>query len=159
MKGPFSQGSNIFQCQYINPLISDRGIILVLLDIKPIISQVFFMFHNKNICIRLDFQDSISKTKAYFQYFRRMMVRHGSGLIINVSPHKQLTRMMNEISYQLEQSGYNELTLAYATALQKHNVSILSLCVGPIKGFKNLDCGNGKLVYHKSELSKNYYVY
>ena len=91
-----------------------------------------------------------------------MMVRHGSGLIINVSPHKQLTRMMNEISYQLEQSGYNELTLAYATPLQKHNVSILSLCVGPIKGFKNLDCGNGKLVYHKSELSKNnciHYVY
>ena len=62
--------------------------------------------------------------------------------------------MVNEISYQLEQSGYNELTLAYATALQKHNLSILSLCVGPIKGFKNLDCGNNKLVYHKSELSK-----
>ena len=61
---------------------------------------------------------------------------------------------MNEISYQLEQSGYNELTLAYATALQKHNVSILSLCVGPIKGFKNLDCGNNKLVNHISELSK-----
>ena len=112
------------------------------------------MFHNQNICMRLDVQDPISENKAYFQYFRRMMVRHGSGLIINVSPHKQLTRMMNEISYQLEQSGYNELTLAYATPLQKHNVSILSLCVGPIKGFKNLDCGNGKIVYHKSELSK-----
>ena len=151
MKGPFSQGSNIFQCQYINPLISDRGIILVLLDIKPIISQVFFHVHNKNICMRLD---PIMETKVYFLYFRRMMVRHGSGLIINVSPHKQLTRMVNEISYQLEQSGYNELTLAYATALQKHNVSILSLSVGPIKGFKNLDCGNGTLVYHKSELSK-----
>ena len=82
------------------------------------------------------------------------MVRHGSGLIINVSPHKQLTRMMNEISYQLEQSGYDELTLAYATPLQKHNVSILSLCVGPIKGFKNLDCGTGKLLYDKGELSK-----
>ena len=83
-----------------------------------------------------------------------MMVRHGSGLIINVSPHKQLRRMMNEISYQLEQSGYDELTLAYATALQKHNVSILSLCVGPIKGFENLDCGNSKILYHKSKMSK-----
>ena len=107
------------------------------------------MFHNQNICMRF-----ISENKAYFQYFRRMMVRHGSGLIINVSPHKQLTRMMNEISYQLEQSGYNELTLAYASPLQKHNVSILSLCVGPIKGFKNLDCGNGKLVYHKMSCPK-----
>lgn len=114
------------------------------------------MFHNRIICMHFFHQlhDPISETKAYFHYFRRMMVRHGSGLIINVSQHKQLTRMVNEISYQLEQSGYNELTLAYATALQKHNVSILSLCVGPIKGFKNLDCGNNKLVYHKSELSK-----
>ena len=61
--------------------------------------------------------------------------------------------MMNDISYQIEQSGYDELTLAYAPALQKHNVSIMSLSAGPIKVFKNLDSGNGKLVYYKSELS------
>ena len=103
------------------------------------------MFHNKSICMRLDFHDPNCETKTNFPHFCRMMVRHGSGLIINVSPHKQLTRMMNDISYQLEQSGYDELTLAYATALQKHNVSILSLSVGPIKGFENLDCGIGKL--------------
>ena len=62
--------------------------------------------------------------------------------------------MMNDISYQIEQSGYDELTLEYAPALQKHNVSIMSLSAGPIKGFKNLDSGNGKLVYYKSELSQ-----
>ena len=59
--------------------------------------------------------------------------------------------MMNDISFQLEQSGYDELTLAYATALQKHNVSILSLSVGPIKGFENLDCGIGKLALTPSK--------
>ena len=115
------------------------------------------MFYNKNICMLFcnhrDVHSFNSETKAYFYYFRRMMVRHGSGLIINVSPNKQLTRMMNDISYQIEQSGYDELTLEYAPALQKHNVSIMSLSAGPIKGFKNLDSGNGKLVYYKSELS------
>ena len=62
-----------------------------------------------------------------------MMVSNGRGLIVNVSPHKQMTRALNNISYQIERCGYEELTSSYAHELRKHNVSVLSLWVCPTK--------------------------
>ena len=70
-----------------------------------------------------------------------MMARNGSGLIVNVAPHMQMTRNLNHIPYQIERSGYDELTLIYSFELQKHNVSILSLWVGPINNSPTIDTG------------------
>ena len=72
-----------------------------------------------------------------------MMVSNKSGLIVNISPHKQITRALKNIPYQIERSGYDELTLTYADELRKQNISILSLLVGPIKTLQIENCDAG----------------
>ena len=72
-----------------------------------------------------------------------MMVSNKSGLIVNVSPHKQIIRALKNIPHQIERSGYDELTLTYADELRKQNISILSLLVGPIKTLQIDNCDTG----------------
>ena len=65
------------------------------------------------------------------------MVNNRSGLIVNVCPNRRLTSILNNVQYGIEKLGYDQLTCDYANDLQKHNVTIISLSVGPINW-----CGN-----------------
>ena len=59
------------------------------------------------------------------------MVDNGSGLIINVFPRREVMRKVNNLPRQVESLCSQELTASFSSELKKHNVSIVSLMVGP----------------------------
>ena len=118
-------------------------------------SQTCFSLWTENLTSLPDVDSLRFRTICFLRYKNnhtvlclfRIMLNNGSGLIINVSPHKQIARAINNVPYQIEKSGYDELTLSCANELRKSNVSILSLWVGPIKYLPSVDCDAGK-VFH-----------
>ena len=58
-----------------------------------------------------------------------MMASNGSGLIVNVYPHREIIREC--LPRQIETLCTEELTSNFSNELKTHNVSLISLMVGP----------------------------
>ena len=57
------------------------------------------------------------------------MASNGSGLIVNVYPHRNILREC--LPRQIESSCTEEITSNFSNELKTHNVSLISLMVGP----------------------------
>ena len=73
----------------------------------------------------------------------RMMASNGSGLIVIVYPHRDVIR--EYLPRQIETSCTEELTSNFSNELKAHNVSLISLMVGPTNDseIKEKFAGNG----------------
>ena len=84
------------------------------------------------------------------------MASNGSGLIVNVYPHRNIMREC--LPRQIETSCTEELTSNFSNELKTHNVSLISLMVGPTNDseIKEKFAGNG-LKISKFNISTFYF--
>ena len=72
-----------------------------------------------------------------------MMASNGSGLIVNVYPHREIIR--EYLPRHIETLCTEELTSNFSNELKIHNVSLISLMVGPTNNSEIKGNFGGKL--------------